>query len=56
MNELFFVFSPNFNNSAISIVFEYDDNSAWGKTFSRREIKQNIIETQRWLEDRNMIY
>ena len=52
-SHLLFRFS---DEEEVGLPFEYDDNSAWGKTFSRREIKQNIIETQRWLEDRNMIY
>lgn len=40
----------------VGIPFEYKENAAWGKAFSRNEIKDNIIETQRWLENKKMVY
>jgi anaerobic magnesium-protoporphyrin IX monomethyl ester cyclase len=40
----------------VGIPFEYKENASWGKAFSRKEIKENIIRTQRWLEDKKMIY
>ena len=40
----------------VGIPFEYKENASWGKAFSRKEIKENIIRTQRWLEDKKMTY
>lgn len=40
----------------VGIPFEYKENATWGKTFSRKEIRENIIRTQRWLEDKKMTY
>ena len=36
--------------------FEYEKIAPWGETFTRDEIKKNIIELQKWLEGRGMIY
>lgn len=40
----------------VGIPFEYKENASWGKAFSRKEIRENIIRTQRWLEDKKMTY
>lgn len=40
----------------VGIPFEYKENASWGKAFSRKEIRDNIIRTQRWLEDKKMTY
>ena len=40
----------------VGLPFEYEVKTPWGKSFTRDEIKQNIIEVQRWLDDRTMIY
>jgi radical SAM superfamily enzyme YgiQ (UPF0313 family) len=40
----------------VGIPFEYNENASWGKAFTRNEIKDNIIQTQRWLESKNMVY
>jgi radical SAM superfamily enzyme YgiQ (UPF0313 family) len=40
----------------VGIPFEYKEDATWGKAFNRNEIKSNIIQTQRWLENKNMVY
>ena len=40
----------------VGIPFEYKENATWGKAFTRNEIKDNIIQTQRWLESKKMVY
>ena len=40
----------------VGIPFEYRENATWGKAFTRNEIKDNIIQTQRWLESKKMVY
>lgn len=36
--------------------FEYEEKSQWGKTFTRKEIIENIKEIQHYLQERRMIY
>ena len=52
-SHLLFRFS---DEEEVGLPFEYDQNTTWGKSFTRDEIKLNIIEIQRWLEARGMIY
>ena len=40
----------------VGLPFEYEKNSKWGKTFSRKEIAENIISLQNWLRDNNKSY
>ena len=44
------------NDEEVGIPFEYKEDASWGKAFTRDEIKDNIIQTQRWLEDKKMVY
>ena len=36
--------------------FEYEKTTPWGESFTRDEIKKNIIDLQKWLEERRMVY
>ena len=36
--------------------FEYEKNNRWGKTFSRDEIIENIMELQHYFGERGMVY
>ena len=36
--------------------FEYEKTTPWSESFTRDEIKKNIIDLQKWLEGRGMIY
>ena len=41
----------------VGLPFEYEENPPWGhKSFSRNEIKENIVKVQNWLRKRNMLY
>ena len=40
----------------IGLPFEYEKETQWGKSFTKQEISQNIIEVQKWLQNRNMVY
>ncbi|MBS13545.1 MAG: hypothetical protein CME19_18340 [Gemmatimonadetes bacterium] len=40
----------------VGLPFEYEAETQWGKAFSREQIKENIRQTQRWLETREMVY
>lgn len=40
----------------VGIPFEYEENASWGKAFTRDEIRENIVQTQHWLESKNMVY
>ena len=40
----------------VGLPFEYEKNAPWGKSLSRDEIKNNIVDLQKWLDDRTMIY
>ena len=44
------------NDEEVGIPFEYKENASWGKAFTRTEIRDNIIQTQRWLEEKKMVY
>jgi radical SAM superfamily enzyme YgiQ (UPF0313 family) len=44
------------NEEDVGLPFEYHENTRWGKSFSRKEITENINKVQNWLRDRNMIY
>jgi radical SAM superfamily enzyme YgiQ (UPF0313 family) len=35
--------------------FEYEPVNRWGKTFTRREILDNILTTQHWIRERDML-
>jgi UDP-galactopyranose mutase len=52
-SHLLFRFS---DEEEVGLPFEYEQDTTWGKSFTRDEIKHNIIETQRWLDARGMIY
>jgi radical SAM superfamily enzyme YgiQ (UPF0313 family) len=40
----------------VGLPFEYHSETQWGKPFTREQIKDNIRQTQRWLEKRGMVY
>ena len=40
----------------VGLPFEYEKENRWGKTFSREQIKHNIQVTQKWLNERAMVY
>ncbi len=44
------------NEEIVGIPFEYEENAEWGKTFTKKEIVQNIVDVQRWLEQNQMTY
>ena len=53
IDKLLEIFDKRINNH---ISFEYKENASWGKAFTRTEIRDNIIQTQRWLEEKKMVY
>lgn len=44
------------NEEEVGLPFEYHEETRWGKSFTRKQIKENIRHTQRWLEERGMTY
>lgn len=44
------------NEEEVGLPFEYEEETPWGKSFSREQIKENIRLTQRWLESQQMVY
>lgn len=44
------------NEEEVGIPFEYEENASWGKSFTKFEIRDNISQTQRWLEEKGMTY
>lgn len=44
------------NEEEVGLPFEYEEVTPWGKAFTREQIKENIRQTQRWLETRGMVY
>ena len=44
------------NEEVVGIPFEYEENAEWGKTFTKNEIVQNIVDVQRWLQQNQMTY
>jgi radical SAM superfamily enzyme YgiQ (UPF0313 family) len=40
----------------VGLPFEYEKENRWGKTFTREQIQQNIQLTQKWLNERAMVY
>ena len=40
----------------IGLPFEYEKETQWGKSFTKKEISDNIIALQRWCENQSMIY
>jgi radical SAM superfamily enzyme YgiQ (UPF0313 family) len=53
-SHLLFRFS---DEEEVGLPFEYEENPPWGhKSFSREEIKENIVKVQSWLRERNMLY
>ena len=44
------------NEEDVGLPFEYHENTRWGKSFSRKEITENIVKVQNWLRERSMIY
>ncbi len=40
----------------VGLPFEYEENTKFGKSFSNEEIKNNINQLQRWLDENSMIY
>ena len=44
------------NEEIVGIPFEYKENAEWGKTFTKKEIVQNIVDVQRWLQENQMTY
>ena len=52
-SHLLFRFS---DEEEVGLPFEYEEDTPWGKSFSRDQIKENIIEVQSWLRERKMLY
>ena len=52
-SHLLFRFS---DEEEVGLPFDYEEDTPWGKSFTREEIKQNIIEVQNWLRERKMLY
>ena len=44
------------DNEEVGLPFEYDTSENSINVFSRQEIIENIIEVQKWLKDRGMVY
>ncbi len=44
------------DNEEVGLPFEYDTSENSINVFSRQEIIENIIEVQKWLKDREMVY
>jgi len=40
----------------VGLPFEYEKETQWGKSFTKQEISQNIVEVQKWLQNQNMVY
>jgi len=40
----------------VGLPFEYEKENRWRKTFTREQIQQNIKLTQKWLNERAMVY
>tara|TARA_A100001011_G_scaffold395410_1_gene490334 strand:+ start:757 stop:2058 length:1302 start_codon:yes stop_codon:yes gene_type:complete len=40
----------------VGLPFEYHKDTKWGKSFTRKQITENINEVQNWLRTHNMIY
>lgn len=44
------------NEEEVGLPFEYEEEASWGKPMTREQIKNNIQQMQRWLEEKGMIY
>lgn len=40
----------------VGLPFEYEENTPWGKSFTRDQIRENVQKVQHWLDQRAMIY
>lgn len=40
----------------VGLPFEYEEENRWGKTFTRKQIAENIRQLQRWLRSRKLSY
>lgn len=40
----------------IGLPFEYEEDTEWGKSFTKKEISNNIVDLQNWCRSKSMLY